>query len=155
VENGSQRRTDIGKPNGRAHRRIFSEAVDIEQVITSHAPGPETIAVYERAAPTRHSLNEILAIYGFSQYVCALIGSFGITPSVAASNTMYTVSSLSARKLRIKCLVILTLLFQLRAEKVAPQLGSILFLSVFYLTDFRIISVIPKPAFSSLLVLAW
>jgi MFS superfamily sulfate permease-like transporter len=44
---------------------------------------------------------------------------------------------------------------QLGAEGVAPQLGSVLLLSLFYLTDFQAVSYIPKPAFSSLLVLAF
>jgi len=86
------------KPSrGGGHRRVFSEAVDIEQA-TLFVP-PEranpcsaTVTVVEKAQPTKHTLNEILVYYGASQFVCALIGSFGITPSVAASNTMYTVS---------------------------------------------------------------
>jgi len=38
---------------------------------------------------------------------------------------------------------------------VAPQYGSVLLLLVFYLTDFRAIALIPKAAFSSLIVLAF
>lgn len=82
-----------------AHRRLFSEAVDIEQMNLPSADVDGTDAgtatktlITEQAAPTKHSLNEILLLYGLSQFLCALIGSFGITPSVAASNTMYTVS---------------------------------------------------------------
>jgi len=38
---------------------------------------------------------------------------------------------------------------------VAPQLGSVIFLAVFYFTDFRIVAFIPKAAFSSMLNLAF
>ena len=37
----------------------------------------------------------------------------------------------------------------------APQYGSVLLVLIFYLTDFRLVSFIPKPAFSSLLILAF
>ena len=37
----------------------------------------------------------------------------------------------------------------------APQIGSVLLLFVFYMTDFQLVSYIPKPAFSSMLVLAF
>lgn len=46
-------------------------------------------------------------------------------------------------------------LVQLGAEGIAPQVGSVLLLSLFYLTDFQLVAYIPKPAFSSLLVLAF
>lgn len=83
---------------GGGHRRIFSEAVDIEHIsLTNDSEASATIpnsqmTITEQASPTKHSLNEILFLYGISQYVCAVVGSFGITPSVAASSTMYTVS---------------------------------------------------------------
>ena len=41
------------------------------------------------------------------------------------------------------------------AEKVAPQIGSVLLLLAFYLTDFKLVSILPKPAFSSTLVLTF
>jgi len=41
------------------------------------------------------------------------------------------------------------------AENVAPQVGSVLLLFVFYMTGFELVSYIPKPAFSSLLVLSF
>jgi sulfate permease, SulP family len=44
---------------------------------------------------------------------------------------------------------------KLRAERVAPQLGSFVFIAIFYLTDFRIIAFVPKMAFSCLLSLAF
>lgn len=114
-------------------RRRFSEVVDIENLASVmselDADGPSTI----HPKPTHMSLKDILIQYGYSQYVCGLMGSFAITPSVAASPTMY----------------------MLGAEGVAPQLGSVLLLSLFYLTDFQAVSYIPKPAFSSLLVLAF
>lgn len=44
---------------------------------------------------------------------------------------------------------------QLGAEAVAPQVGSVVLLTVFYLTDFQLVSIIPKAAFASLLVLAF
>ena len=44
---------------------------------------------------------------------------------------------------------------QLRAEHVAPQIGSVLALLYFYMTDFELVQYIPKTAFSSLLVLAF
>jgi MFS superfamily sulfate permease-like transporter len=43
---------------------------------------------------------------------------------------------------------------QLGAHGIAPQIGSVLLLLVFYLTDFQLVEYIPKPAFSSMLVLS-
>jgi MFS superfamily sulfate permease-like transporter len=65
--------------------------------------------------------------------LAALAGGFAITPAVAASPTM----------------------FQLGADGLAPQIGSAILLLVFYLTDFQLVMYIPKPAFSSMLVLAF
>jgi sulfate permease, SulP family len=45
-------------------------------------------------------------------------------------------------------------MYSLGAEGLGPQIGSVLLLLVFYLTDFQIVVYIPKPAFSSMLVLA-
>ncbi|KAG7357645.1 STAS domain containing protein [Nitzschia inconspicua] len=84
------------------------------------------------AKPTTATLKTISLTYGKSQVVTALVGGFAITPSVAASTTM----------------------FSLGAERLAPQVGSVLLLLGFYLSDFRLVGYIPKPAFSSVLVLA-
>jgi MFS superfamily sulfate permease-like transporter len=42
----------------------------------------------------------------------------------------------------------------LGAEKVAPQVGAVILLLGFYLTDFQLVCYVPKPAFSAMLVLA-
>lgn len=73
------------------HRRLFSEALDIEAVTTSIRDKTSEKPIY-RAKPTNVSLETILLEYGHSQYVSALVGSFGVTPSVAASPTMFSVS---------------------------------------------------------------
>lgn len=46
-------------------------------------------------------------------------------------------------------------MYTLGADGLAPQIGSALLLMAFYLTDFQIVSYIPKPAFSSMLVLSF
>lgn len=43
----------------------------------------------------------------------------------------------------------------LGADGLAPQIGAVLLLLIFYLTDFQIVGYIPKPAFSSMLVLSF
>lgn len=86
-----------------------------------------------QAKPTSATLKTISLTYGKSQVVSAIVGGFAVTPSVAASSTM----------------------FSLGAEGLAPQVGSVLLLFVFYMTDFQIVGYIPKPAFSSMLVLAF
>lgn len=43
---------------------------------------------------------------------------------------------------------------QLGAHGIAPQIGSVFLLLVFYLTDFQLVEYIPKPAFSSMLVVS-
>ncbi|KAL3904187.1 MAG: hypothetical protein SGILL_010164, partial [Bacillariaceae sp.] len=124
--------------------RKFSEAVDIEAVMMPALGGdpaktgddktdkqPEYVMYH--APPTRATLKEISLTYGNSQIVTAIVGGFAITPSVAASSTM----------------------FGLGAEGLAPQIGSVLLLFVFYMTDFQIVGYIPKPAFSAMLVLAF
>lgn len=70
--------------------------------------------------------------YGYSQLAAAVFGAVAVSPSVAASGTMV----------------------QLGAGHAAPQYGSCLFMLAIYLTDFRIVQYIPKPAFSSLLILS-
>ena len=72
------------------HRRKFSEVIDIENLATaveSDSPG----YVIVQPKPTNHSLKDILAQYGNSQLVCAIVGGFPVAPSVAASPTMYLV----------------------------------------------------------------
>eukprot|EP00533_Pseudo-nitzschia_delicatissima_P009457 CAMPEP_0116083310 /NCGR_PEP_ID=MMETSP0327-20121206/3201_1 /TAXON_ID=44447 /ORGANISM="Pseudo-nitzschia delicatissima, Strain B596" /LENGTH=1114 /DNA_ID=CAMNT_0003574181 /DNA_START=152 /DNA_END=3496 /DNA_ORIENTATION=+ len=130
--------------------RKFSEAVDIEAVmsqpkITGTGAGnnnsgdndkaDEEASNYEiiKAKTTSVSLKTISMTYAWSQVVTAIIGGFPITPSVASSPTMFT----------------------LGADTLAPQVGAALLLFVFYLTDFQIVGYIPKPAFSSMLVLAF
>lgn len=70
--------------------------------------------------------------YAYSQIVAGFVGGISVAPSVGASMT----------------------LFHLRAEGMEPQFGSILFLLFLYLTNFSVVQYIPKPAFSSLMVLA-
>lgn len=43
---------------------------------------------------------------------------------------------------------------QLGADALAPQIGSVILLSIFYLTNFHLVVYVPKPAFSSVLCLA-
>lgn len=78
------------------HRRNFSEAIDIENMVTHSTRGlvggNERTVVMEQAKPTLMPLKDILIIYGYTQYACALIGCFAITPAVNASSTMYVVS---------------------------------------------------------------
>lgn len=79
------------------------------------------------------SLGKILEKgYAYSQIVAALTGGIAVAPAVAASLT----------------------LFKLGCEGVGPQLGSIMLVSVFYVTDFQLVQYIPKPAVSCLMVLA-
>lgn len=120
--------------NSRGHHRAFSELVDLENILseTANLQSAEKVSVVT-AKPTNTSLKDILMQYGLSQFVCGVVGSFAVTPCVAASPTMFT----------------------LRAERVAPQIGSVVLLSAFYLSNFQLVSYIPKPAFSSLLVLAF
>lgn len=127
--------------------RKFSEAVDIEAVmslpltqnIVNNSNNDERKEIedekYQIIQPksTNISLKTISLTYGWSQLFSVFVGGFATTPSVAASPTMY----------------------MLGAESLAPQVGSALLLLVFYLTDFQIVSYIPKPAFSSMLVLAF
>lgn len=85
----------MGRPTNvpqNRHRRLFSEALDIEAVSSSAQDKSAEKPIY-RAKDTNVSLETILLEYGHSQYVSALVGSFGIAPSVAASPTMFSVSS--------------------------------------------------------------
>jgi hypothetical protein len=132
-------------PKVKSHK--FSERVDIEEVMRIQPSKQATIRgdnkagddetkpqyyVYQ-AKPTSVTLKTISLTYGKSQLVSAMVGGFAITPSVAASSTMFT----------------------LGAEGLAPQVGSVLLLLIFYMTDFQIVGYIPKPAFSSMLVLSF
>jgi hypothetical protein len=76
-------------PNNR-HKRLFSEALDIEAVESSTRDASGEKALY-RAKDNNVSLETILLEYGHSLYVSATVGSFGVTPSVAASPTMFSV----------------------------------------------------------------
>jgi MFS superfamily sulfate permease-like transporter len=46
-------------------------------------------------------------------------------------------------------------MFSLGADGLGPQIGSVLLLFAFYMTDFQFVGYIPKPAFSSMLVLSF
>lgn len=70
--------------------------------------------------------------YAYSQLVSGLVGGISVAPSVGASLT----------------------LFHLGAERMEPQFGSVILLLFLYLTQFSVVQYIPKPAFSSLMVLA-
>lgn len=131
-------------------KRFFSEAVDIgnalslrlslrnggddDEALEEEPSDPnEKVQIRVQSKPTQHTSTEILAQYAYSQYVCALVGGFAMTPSIGPSSTMYA----------------------LGAESIAPQLFSVVFLSVFYFTNFQMVVFIPKPAFSSVLILAF
>lgn len=70
--------------------------------------------------------------YAYSQLVAGLVGGISVAPSVGASMT----------------------LFHLGAEGMEPQFGSVILLCFLYFTNFSVVQYIPKPAFSSLMVLA-
>jgi hypothetical protein len=128
-----KRLSSLQKP---VRSRTFSEAVDIEAVVPHPAATKGSDANSNKvvsAKPTNITLKAILLPYGYSQFLSALVGGFAITPSIAASPMMFT----------------------LGAENLSPQIGSVLLLLVFYLTDFQLVGYIPKPAFSSLLVLSF
>jgi hypothetical protein len=88
--------------NAHWKRRKFSETLDEETTIKlfSDRYGDDTddhITTHTQmvaAKPSNLSLKEILFPYGVNQIVGALIGSFGIVPSVAATTTMYSVRGL-------------------------------------------------------------
>lgn len=87
------------KRRSAGHRRKFSEVLDIEQIslsirATSAAPDASNqTVVIERVKPTDLSLPDILIQYGFSQFMCALVGGFPVMPAVNVSSTMYVVST--------------------------------------------------------------
>jgi hypothetical protein len=80
------------------HKRQFSEALDIEAVAISTNDKPEK-PIY-RPGNCHLSLEKIMSEYGHSQIVCALVGSFGIVPSVAVAPTMFSVSAATWHSLR-------------------------------------------------------
>ena len=123
---------------GRPHSRKFSEVLDLEQILVDFngndaAPSLGDTKRVVSPRPTSLGLKDILQQYGTCQLLLGLVGAFAVVPSVAISPTMYL----------------------LRAENVAPQLGSCILLFCFYMTDFKLVGGIPKTAFSSLLVLAF
>jgi hypothetical protein len=73
------------------HNRQFSEALDIEAVVISVNEKPEK-PIY-RPGNCHLSLEKIMSEYGHNQILCALVGSFGIVPSVAVAPTMFSVSA--------------------------------------------------------------
>lgn len=113
--------------------------------VTRKAPEPNSPAVshglrrQSSAGITKQHHREPLSLgkilengYGYSQLFAALTGGIAVAPAVAASLT----------------------LFKLGCEGIGPQYGSILLVSVFYLTNFQLVQYIPKPAVSCLMVLA-
>ena len=148
-------------PRKKTRMEKFSEIVDIEDILKGPSAAPSTSNSnaeheIERAKPTTWTLQGVLIQYGVAQVISACIGSFGIIPSVATSHAMFAVSA-PLRYCPAICnhLLPFSLVVKLRAERVAPQLGSFVLISVFYLTDFRLITYVPKMAFSCLLSLAF
>jgi hypothetical protein len=80
------------------HNRQFSEALDIEAVAIPANDKPEK-PIY-RPGNCHLSLEKIMSEYGHSQIVCALVGSFGVIPSVAVAPTMFSVSATTWHCLR-------------------------------------------------------
>ena len=81
----------------RFRTRQVSEAVDLDSFgvnLTTglDAPNNETKWVVTQSKPTKHTLTEILAQYAYSQYICAFVGGFAMTPSIGPSSTLYSVS---------------------------------------------------------------
>lgn len=116
------------------HRRRWTEEVDIEEVQNSHKDESTTLTntvVVAAKIPTV-SLQHVLVQYSYGQFLSAALGSFGVTPAVAAMGTMY----------------------KLGAEGRGPQYMSLLLLLIFYVTDFRLVAFIPKMSFSCLIVLS-
>eukprot|EP00535_Pseudo-nitzschia_heimii_P009560 CAMPEP_0197192470 /NCGR_PEP_ID=MMETSP1423-20130617/25121_1 /TAXON_ID=476441 /ORGANISM="Pseudo-nitzschia heimii, Strain UNC1101" /LENGTH=1092 /DNA_ID=CAMNT_0042645353 /DNA_START=98 /DNA_END=3373 /DNA_ORIENTATION=- len=123
--------------------RKFSEAVDIEAIMSvplnqgtaDETNNGERASGYQiiRGKSTNISLKFISVTYAWTQLLVAFVGGFAILPGVCSSPTMYS----------------------LGADGLSPQIGSVLLLLIFYLTDFQIVGYIPKPAFSSMLVLTF
>lgn len=80
------------------HQRRFSEVIDIENEHSEPSSTPEANAtIVVTAQPTHASLKQILYQYGHSQYICSLVGGFGIIPCVATAPTMFMVCPQRAR----------------------------------------------------------
>jgi len=82
---------------------------------------------------TEVQMTQLIFYYGIGLAVGGFVGGFAALPAIAAGAT----------------------LFNLGADGVAPQYGSNILLLIFYLTDFKLISCVPKPAFSCLLIVAF
>lgn len=155
--------------------RKFSEAVDIDVVMQPIIGNNESgngeaddKPKYEMllAKPSNVSLKSISLTYGWSQLVSALVGGFAVTPagtSISCSvHQKYNLIDLISLHISFGISILShsiavaasTTLFSLGADGLGPQIGSVLLLLVFYLTDFQIVVYIPKPAFSSMLVLS-
>jgi MFS superfamily sulfate permease-like transporter len=158
--------------------RRFSEAVDIEAVMqpfngnTQGGNGEaEQKPKYEilHAKPTNVSLKSISLTYGCSQLVSALVGGFAVTPAgtwilcrtpitrrafFVKLTSLHPLFGLLTTRTLLFVVAASTTMFSLGAEGLGPQIGSVLLLLVFYLTDFQFVVFIPKPAFSSMLVLS-
>lgn len=82
------------KPRKKTRSEIFSEMVDIEEILKAAPAGQDlkSMPELERAKPTQLSQSDILMNYGLSQIVSAFVGGWGCIPSVAASPTMFSVS---------------------------------------------------------------
>jgi hypothetical protein len=80
--------------------RGISEAVEIPPSSRNVSAGGEAVInarnetkwIVIKSDPTKHTLTEILAQYAYSQYICAFVGGFAMTPSIGPSSTLYSVS---------------------------------------------------------------
>ena len=172
----------ISKPPSIKSRK-FSEAVDIEavmsvpvaQAITKNGNSNDGKEVetpkYQiiQANSTNISLKTISLTYGWSQVMTALVGGFAVTPAGKnqyVREQRYCISLTNQKSLTFNLplttptplspsVAASPTMFTLGAEGLAPQIGSVLLLLIFYVTDFQIVGYIPKPAFSSMLVLCF
>lgn len=79
------------------------------------------------------SMIKIISCYGAGLALAAVIGGHGALPAIAAGPSMVKLGS----------------------SGVAPQYGSNILLLLFYVSNFAVVSYIPKPAFSCLILLAF
>lgn len=116
------------------HHRRWTEDVDIEAIQNSNKEDStlKTNTVIVSAQIPTVPLQQVLIQYGWVQFAAAALGSFSVTPAIAAMDTMY----------------------KLGAEGRAPQYMSLLLLLAFYVTDFRLVAYIPKTSFSCLIVVS-
>jgi hypothetical protein len=99
--NASLSRSGIAALSFRKKQIFFSERIDIENVtgpdvkINQRGRGEGAanadLTCVVTAKPSSMSLKDLSLQYANSQFVCGLIGSFAITPSVASAHTMYRV----------------------------------------------------------------